>query len=100
MAGTSGTPAAKGVPLQADAHTTAPFPGAPGSADAVAEDSGNGDSSIGDTGTAGTGSARPPGGGAGLRPARGAPGFRQAAAGAGGGPGGPPARPRSSGGAG
>jgi NitT/TauT family transport system ATP-binding protein len=30
MAGTSGTPAAKGVPLQADAHTGAPGPAMPG----------------------------------------------------------------------
>jgi ABC-type nitrate/sulfonate/bicarbonate transport system ATPase subunit len=31
MAGTSGTPAAKGVPLQEDAHTGASMPGVPGS---------------------------------------------------------------------
>jgi ABC-type nitrate/sulfonate/bicarbonate transport system ATPase subunit len=61
MAGTSGTPAAKGVPLEEDAHTGAPVPGAPGWGPAPEA------AGARDTGTTGTGPAAPVASGTGLR---------------------------------
>src|SRR5438445_500671 len=75
MAGTSGTPAAKGVPLQADAHTGASVPGAPasgpgadgGAPGAVGAGPGDTPTATAGNGTAGAGSAPPVGSGTGLR---------------------------------